>query len=166
MKGLFLAAQPLRMRSYILRMAFLSLAPSLVVGGILFALGASSKGVPEFQKGEFGSPPATAITVFLLYVVFAPVTETLLMSLGITLLSLFTKAKAVLAILSAVIWAVFHSLVSPVWGLVVCWPFFVFSCAYLAWRPKTWFKAIWVAACIHALQNLLPALVTVVYLNS
>ena len=63
-------------------------------------------------------------------------------------------------------WAGLHSLASPGWGLVVCWPFFVFSCAYLSWRPRSWLHGVWVASCIHALQNLLPGLAIAAYLGA
>jgi hypothetical protein len=132
---------------------------------LVVALGPFSKVGPQFNKGAFGSPTSAALVIFLLFVVFSPMVETLLLSFGITVISLFTKRKAVLAVLSAILWAALHSLMSPAWGLVVLWPFFVFSCAYLAWRPKSWVKAIWVALCIHALQNVLPALAMVAHLS-
>lgn len=46
-------------------------------------------------------------------------------------------------------------------GLVVFWPFFVFSCSYLAWREKSWWHAVWVTFCIHAFQNVLPTIAIV-----
>jgi hypothetical protein len=87
-----------------------------------------------------------------------PVLETLLMSLIFWILSFFTKRKLNLAITSAIIWAGLHSFAAPAWGLGVLWPFFVFSCSYLAWREKAWWRAIWVTACIHMFQNFLPGL--------
>jgi len=144
-------------------MALLSIVPSLLVAILVAASGAFSEAGPQFEKPEFGSPIPVAIMTFLLLVVFGPIVETLLLSFGIGLMSLFTKAKLVLALLSAILWAIVHSLASPGWGLIVCWPFFVFSCAYLAWRPKSWFKGVWVALCIHVLQNLLPGLVVFIH---
>ena len=105
-----------------------------------------------------------AVVTFLLVVVVSPIVETLLMALAIKLMSLIVRRKLALAVLSAILWALLHSLASPAWGLIVCWPFFVFSCAFLAWRPKSWLNAVWVALCIHALQNLLPGLAILVYL--
>jgi hypothetical protein len=166
MRGLFLASEPLPMRSYIFRMALMSIIPSLIVAGLVVASGAFSEVGPRFEKPQFGSPIPVAVMTFLLLVVFSPVVETLLMSFGIGLMSLFTKGKVSLAILSAILWALVHSLASPGWGLIVCWPFFVFSCAYLAWRPQSWFRGVWVALSIHALQNLLPGLLVLIYFLS
>jgi len=154
------------MRSYIIRMALLSLVPSLLISGLVVASGAFSEAGPPFQKPELGSPISVAVMTFLLVVVFSPIVETLLMSLGIGLMSLFSKRKVFVAVLSAILWACIHSLASPAWGLVVCWPFFVFSCAYLAWRPKSWFRGVWVALCIHVLQNLLPGVAILIYFIS
>ena len=69
-----------------------------------------------------------------------------------------TRKKYILALLNALFWAILHSLMAPAWGLGVLWPFFIFSCAYLAWRQKSWWRAVWVVACIHAFQNALPGL--------
>lgn len=80
------------------------------------------------------------------------------MAAGIWGLRFFTRRPLRLAFYSAVIWAVLHSLAAPAWGLGVIWPFFVFNCAYLAWRPRAWWRAIWVTMCIHAFQNFFPAL--------
>jgi hypothetical protein len=159
MKGLLLSAEPRPMRSYIFRMALLSLVPSLLVGSLVVLSGLFSEVGPQFKKEGLGPPIPAAATIFFLLVIFCPVVETLLMALGIAVMGLFTRKKVMLAMLSAVVWGLLHSLASPGWGLIVCWPFFVFSCAFLAWRPKSWLKALWAAACIHALQNLLPGLV-------
>jgi hypothetical protein len=158
MKGLFITSEPLPMRRYIFFMALISLAGSLLVAGLLAVSGISDENVAHpITKLHYGGP----IQDLLAIVVVGPIIETLVLSFGIFLLSRFVKTKAVIAILSAILWAALHSLASPSWGLVVLWPFFVFSCGYIAWRQKSWFKAVWVTSCIHALQNLLPALVLI-----
>jgi hypothetical protein len=83
------------------------------------------------------------------------------MSLILWVLSLVTKRTVLLAVISAFIWACLHSVAVPAWGLVVFWPFFVFSCSYLAWREKSWGRAVWVTFCIHVFQNVLPAIAIV-----
>jgi hypothetical protein len=77
------------------------------------------------------------------------------------MLSFITKRKFWLAIMSAVVWAIFHSLAAPAWGLGVIWPFFIFSCCYLSWREKSFWHAILVTSSVHAFQNILPAIVIV-----
>lgn len=137
---------------YILRSGIVSLVPSLIVGALLVATGVmSEENAPELTgPGPF--------TLFISIVVIAPMVETFLMAAGIWGLRFFTRRPLRLAFYSAVIWAVLHSLAAPAWGLGVIWPFFVFNCAYLAWRPRAWWRAIWVTMCIHAFQNFFPAL--------
>ena len=57
------------------------------------------------------------------------------------------------AIGSALIWGVVHSLVVPIWGLVIWWPFLVMSVAFLTWRSQGLLWALGIAFAIHALQN-------------
>jgi biopolymer transport protein ExbB/TolQ len=59
---------------------------------------------------------------------------------------------------SAVFWGILHSLVAPAWGLVVAWPFFVFSLCFLAWEERSVWRAIVATAVTHMCQNALPAL--------
>ena len=59
---------------------------------------------------------------------------------------------------SAAGWGIAHSLQAPAWGLVIWWPFLIFSTLYLAWRPRGVAIALAVAATAHGLHNLLPAL--------
>jgi hypothetical protein len=105
-------------------------------------------------------PPAFeasgALAMFAL-VVFAPLVETLIM--GAFLLVLLRMLPPVAAILaSAAGWGIAHSVMAPAWGLVVWWPFLVFSTLFVAWRPRGWWAAVGVAATTHALHNLGPAL--------
>jgi hypothetical protein len=83
------------------------------------------------------------------------------MGLVLRILSLITKRSIRLAAMSAFVWACLHSIAAPAWGLGVIWPFFVFSCSYLAWRQRAWWRAVLVTSCVHAFQNLLPAIMLV-----
>jgi hypothetical protein len=47
---------------------------------------------------------------------------------------------------------------APAWGLVIWWPFLIFSVLFVAWRQRSWAAGLGVAATTHALQNLGPAL--------
>jgi hypothetical protein len=90
-------------------------------------------------------------------VVFSPAVETLMMPPILWALAFITTRPMQLAILSALVWAGLHSSMALAWGLVIAWPFYVFSRAYLAMRPYGRLKAIAVTACVHSLQNTLPA---------
>jgi hypothetical protein len=141
---------------YVLRMGLTSLVPSLVIGAVMLAVVSMIGLSPDKMGPDFKGPQP--IVAFIAVVVISPLVETLLMFLGIAIFSVLTKKPFVIATLSAVLWGCLHSSAFLYWGIVIAWPFFVFSCAYLAWRPLGWAKAIGVAASIHMFQNLLPGL--------
>ena len=139
------------MWKYILRTGLISLVPSLIIVLILGLTGVITEETgPEFQG------PAIGLLIGL--VVISPPLETLLMAVVLWILSFITKRQVRLAVISAFIWAVVHSLIAPAWGLGVIWPFFVFSCSYLGWRRRSWWRAVLVTSCVHAFQNTLPAI--------
>jgi len=139
---------------YILRSGLISLVPSLIFVLILGSTGLiTDQTAPKFK--------GSAISLFFMMVIIGPPIETLIMAGGLWILSFITKRQVLLAVISAILWAVIHSLVAPAWGLGVIWPFFVFSCSYLAWRKRSWWHAIMVTSCVHAFQNFLPAIMTI-----
>ncbi len=110
--------------------------------------------LPEAAAPEFKVEGAAAL--FLL-VVFAPFVETLMM--GALLLVLLRIANPTAAVLiSAAVWGAAHSWMAPIWGLVIWWPFLIFSTLFVVWRPRSLALALLMATSAHALQNLVPAL--------
>jgi membrane protease YdiL (CAAX protease family) len=139
---------------YILRTGLISLVPSIIIALILGLSGAITENTgPEFE--------GSALSLLITLVIIGPLLETLLLGGGLWILSFITKRQVLLAVISAFIWAIMHSLIAPAWGLVVMWPFFVFSCSYLAWRKRSWWHAILVTSCVHAFQNILPTIVAI-----
>ncbi|WP_154223150.1 CPBP family glutamic-type intramembrane protease [Marinicella rhabdoformis] len=102
------------------------------------------KATPEFDL--------TRKTIFLA-VFLAPILETLLMVLIIKTLSFFRLAMLPTAFISALIWAVLHSLSVPFWGVGVFVLFFILSISYLNWRKKSFTSAFWITVSIHMLNN-------------
>lgn len=96
-------------------------------------------------------------TVFLLLVLFAPLVETLIMAAVLSVLARFVS-PTLAVLLSAALWGVAHSLQAAAWGLVIWWPFMIFSTLYMVWRERSVLAALGVVTATHALQNLLPAL--------
>ena len=94
----------------------------------------------------------------LLLVVFAPVLETLIMAGFLSLLLRFMPPAAAILV-SAAGWGIAHSLQALGWGLVIWWPFLIFSTLYVVWRQRGFWVGVGVAAATHALQNLGPGLV-------
>lgn len=133
---------------YILKGWLLTLLPSLVLAGIVGTI------FGEAQGPEFGQP---GLLLLFALVVFAPVVETLIMVPPLLLLNrLFGPTPA--AILSALGWAIAHSLQATLWGLIIWWPFFVFSSILLVWRRRSLATGMALVMAIHAMQNAVPAL--------
>ena len=142
---LFRADQPAAYLAIAWLMTFLpSIALSALVNTVL-----GDAAQPDFPDGSWG--------VFFLVVIFAPITETLIM--GSVLLVLRTFLPPVAAVLvSAAGWGVAHSLQAAAWGLIIWWPFLIFSTAFLVWRERSLLTAFALVSLLHALHNLLPAL--------
>lgn len=128
---------------YVAKAWLMALIPSIALSALVRQVAADAA-APQFP-GEAGP--------LILFVVFVgPALETLLLALPVLLLNrLFGPGPAVIG--SALIWAVVHSLVVAIWGLVIWWPFMIMSIAFLTWRRQGLLWALGVAFAIHALQN-------------
>ena len=110
--------------------------------------------LPQAEQPEFGVSGGLAIFAL---VIFSPVVETLIM--GAVLLLLLRMMPATAAILvSAIGWGIAHSTAAPIWGLVIWWPFLVFSTLFVTWRGRSLSLAFVLPMATHMLQNLIPAL--------
>ena len=125
---------------------------ALTLSGSLLLSWTASTIAPTLAKPDF---PMRGLPAFGLLVLFAPIVETLIMAIVLSLLARFFS-PTVTVLGSAALWGVAHSLQAPVWGLVVWWPFVIFSTLYMVWRERGVVAAIGVAAATHALQNLVP----------
>nr|WP_255554800.1 CPBP family glutamic-type intramembrane protease [Sphingomicrobium sp. B8] len=94
--------------------------------------------------------------VFML-AVFAPVVETFIMAAILWVLTRFVKPTAAI-VASALIWGAAHSALAPAWGLVIWWPFLIFSTLYLVWRQRSILWALAMPMLAHAMQNLPSAI--------
>jgi len=140
--------RPERPLTYVPLAWVLTLVPSLLLSVV------ASKLVPESGPAFKGVPPGLLL---FSVVVFAPVVETLIMGTVLLILERFLGfLPAVL--LSSVGWGVAHSLQAPAWGLVIWWPFLIFSTVFLVWKQRSLGLAFLLPMLIHALQNLGPAL--------
>ena len=126
----------------------LALGGSIAIGFALTRLAPGGAG-PELGQ----APPALLWGMIAL---FSPVTETLLMAGVLEILRrLLAPWQAVIA--SAALWGVLHSLMAPLWGAVIWWPFLIFSTLYMTWRPRGFWRAVAVVIVVHILQNAGPA---------
>src|SRR5215204_3809703 len=122
--------------------------PSLVLGTIVTKL------LPNVTQPQL--PISNWVGVFLM-VVFAPVTETLIMVAVLAVLLRFLP-PTVAVIVSAIAWGIAHSLAAPSWGLVIWWPFLIFSTLFVTWRQRSLALAFGMPMLAHALHNLPSAL--------
>jgi hypothetical protein len=126
----------------------LSIVGSIALAALFGAI-APSLPAPEF--------PMKGPIAFFMLVVFAPFVETLIMA---GLLSLFLRflPPATSVLLSAVAWGVAHSSMALGWGLVIWWPFLIFSTLFVVWRQRSWWAGVAVVTATHFLQNLGPGI--------
>ena len=123
--------------------------PALLLGAAVSVL------LPQLAQPEIDLP--FNLLLFMV-VVFAPVVETLIMgTVLLILLRLFSPPMAVAV--SALGWASAHSLQAAAWGLVIWWPFLIFSTLFVAWRERSIWAAFAMPALVHALHNLPSALI-------
>ena len=137
---------------YILKGWLLTLLPSLALAALVGMIFSALFGQPQGP-----SFPETGPKLVFLLVLFAPITETLIMVPPLLLLNRLLGPTPA-AVLSAVGWGIGHSLQAPIWGLVIWWAFFVFSSIILAWRKRSLLTGMLLVTAIHALQNAVPAL--------
>ena len=97
-------------------------------------------------------------SMVVLLVVIAPLLETLIMAAVLEILLLLRLPPKYAVIVSSLGWGVAHSLAAPAWGLVIWWPFLIFSTLYVTWRGEGRILAIGIVFAVHALNNLGPAL--------
>ena len=95
-------------------------------------------------------------TVALLVIV-SPLIETLIMAAVLEVLLRFLPPAAAIVV-STIGWGFAHSWVAPAWGLVIWWPFLIFSTLYVTWSRRSVWAGVGIVFAVHALQNLGPSL--------
>jgi hypothetical protein len=113
---------------------------------------------PGAPNPEF--PITGGLAIFML-VVFAPVIETFIMG-GVLLVLLRLVSAPIAVLISSAGWGIAHSLATPTWGLVIWWPFLVFSALFVTWRQRSLALAFAMPMLAHALHNL-PSAMLVAY---
>jgi hypothetical protein len=133
---------------YAVRAAAIAVLPSIllvaVVAGLFAVLGIDVGRLPETRLDAGG---------LIGIAVLAPLLETLLLAALLELLGMALRGWVPIAAISAVAWGLLHGLVAPLWFFGTVWGFFVFSAAYIAWRPRSTGRALVAAALPHALIN-------------
>ena len=88
----------------------------------------------------------------------APILETALLALGLKAIALLSPNRFFDALVSAVLWGCIHAAFGLLWFFGTVWSFFVFSYAFLVWRPTSFRAAFAAAAVPHAAINAIALL--------
>lgn len=136
---------------------------TLVAGWLLAILGAFAIAatlamiVPEAQAPDFDAFVGKGWFSVIAIAVVTPFIETLI--LAVTVLVMLRYIPTIQAILlSAFGWAIVHSLSAPIWGLVIFWPFVIFTTLFVVWRQRSFLWGFAMAWGVHVMQNFLPSL--------
>lgn len=136
---------------YCLAAFAIALIPSLSLVMIVAALlGGAGFDPSSLSRHDLQATPAHLIGALI----FAPLFETFLLAAGLSLLWRLKPSRPLVASISALLWGLAHGLIAPLSFFGTVWGFFVFSCAYLAWRPTSFGNGYIAAAVPHALVNL------------
>ena len=128
----------------------LTLAGAALIAWILSAV------LPRMEQPDFGFFLGKGwLTIFALAVV-TPLVETVILAATSSALLRFVRPESAI-VLSSLGWAIAHSYQAPLWGLVIFWPFIIFTTLYVVWRQISVVAGILMAWAAHCLHNILSA---------
>jgi len=132
---------------FVLRASFLAIAPSLLIFGVLVALGIDT----------LRAPTGTLDPAFMVYsVLLAPVVETgAMLALAAVLARLLPRHAALQILLLAFVAALAHRIGGD-WRQVVntTWPILVYATSLVLWLRRSASDAFIVTTIVHALYNM------------
>lgn len=102
-----------------------------------------------------GVPPALLAFGF---VVFAPVTETLIMALLYALFGLFKLPVRIQIGLTVILAAIAHGAQALLWAAGPAWIFFILAVVWFTKRQNSWNEAFAYTVIVHALNNAIPSI--------
>lgn len=141
---------------YVGAMACYSWALASLVRGVIRLFSASSMPAELFPLPIGGEGFARMAFSTL---IFAPVTETLLLVAIIEVLRRLRAPVQIQFLVPVVLIAALHSVHWLPWGLIVAPSFAIYAFSYIYWRTNPAIAAALVAS-IHSLHNLIPTLST------
>ena len=128
----------------------LSITGSLLLAGLLRFV------APEANPPDFGFFFGKGLFTVFALAVASPLVETLILAGTTSLLLRWVKPQFAV-LLSSLGWALAHSYRAPIWGLVIWWPFIIFTTLYVVWRQISVVAGILMAWAAHCLHNILSA---------
>lgn len=128
----------------------------ITLGGAALIASGLSLILPKVEQPDFSAFVGKGwFTVFVLAVA-TPFIETLILAATTSVLLRFIRADLAV-LLSALGWGLAHSYQAPMWGLVIFWPFIIFSTLYVVWKQRSLAAAIAMPFAAHFLHNLLSS---------
>ena len=137
---------------YLIAATGASLASSLLVSYILMMLGLSNDIHSRVGGSEY-------IVFGLISIFIAPIIESLALIGVMRLLELIKLQEYANIAISSTAAAAAHGIFSPAWGLIVFFPFVIFSATYLVWRNPETSRGFKMCCGVHAIHNCLPGFV-------
>jgi len=134
---------------YLLCTITISTIPAISISYFIYAF------FPEAESPQF---PEGIAELFFSVVIFAPVIETLLLWLGISIIKKFTSSIWMATLISAFLWGVIHSIGTFSHGFAIFWSFVVFSFVFIIWCEKSRGLALGMCMAAHMGQNFLAFL--------
>ena len=128
----------------------LSIAGAAAVASILSLL------LPKLEEPDFSFFVGKGWFTVLAIAVATPLVETLILAGTSSVLLRFVRPEYAI-ILSSLGWGIAHSYQAPIWGLVIFWPFIIFTTLYVVWKQKSVMAGILMAWAAHFLHNVLSS---------
>ena len=129
----------------------------LAIGGALLIATLVRTIVADAESPDFGWLIGKGFFTIFILAIATPLIETLILAVTTSILLRFVKPQFAILI-SSLGWALAHSSDTPVWGLVIFWPFIIFTTLYVVWKQRSLAWGIAMPWAVHAMQNLFPAI--------
>ena len=113
--------------------------------------------LPKQAQPDFSAFVGKGYFTVFAVAVATPLVETLILAATCSILLRFVRPELAILI-SAFGWAVAHSYQAPIWGLVIFWPFIIFSTLYVVWKQRSLALGILMPFAAHFLHNLYPSI--------
>lgn len=137
---------------YLIAATTASVTSSLLVSCVLMMPGLSNDIHSRIGGGEY-------IAFGLFSILIAPIIESLALISVMQLLELIKLRGYANIVISSTAAAAVHGIFSPAWGLIVFFPFVIFSATYLIWRNPETSRGFKMCSGVHAIHNCLPGLI-------
>ena len=137
---------------YVLKSALLAFGISITINTLIsLVLNAFSISNGSSLRGT--TNVSISFIDFISFTIVAPLLETALMVPMIFALLAFTKSLKLVVLITSFIWALFHSLAHPLWGIPAFFSFVILTIIFLTWRKISTLYGFAITTCTHMVIN-------------